>query len=129
MADIRRKVENSGLLDSVMFMGSQKNINEYYQAMDAFVLPSFAENIPVVGIEAQASGLPVFVSNTVDNELEITDNVKWLSLEQPAEIWANMIVNTCECFTRVDQTEKLKEAGYDICNTAEVLEEIYKSAK
>ena len=129
MATIQQKAQKEGLFDSVMFMGSQNNINEYYQAMDAFVLPSFAENLPVVGIEAQAAGLPVFVSNTVDAELEITNNIKWLSLEQPAEIWANIIVNTCDCLVREDKSEELKNAGYDISITAEVLEKIYKSAK
>ncbi len=129
MADVRQKAQKLGILDSVMFMGAQNNINEYYQAMDAFVLPSFAEDLPVAAIEAQASGLPLFVSDTIDSELEITDSIKWLSLSQPAEIWADMILNTCECFNRTNQDDALRAAGYDIKETAEKLKEIYLSVE
>ena len=129
MAEIQQKAHRLGIFDSVMFMGAQNNINEYYSAMDAFVLPSLAEDLPVAAIEAQASGLPLFVSDTIDSELEITDNVKWLSLQQPAEIWADMILNTCECFERTNQDEALKKAGYDIKETAEQLKELYLSVK
>ena len=127
MADIQNKVHELGLYDSVIFMGSQENINEYYQAMDAFVLPSLAEEMPVVALEAQAAGLPVFVSDTVDHELEITDSVKWLSLEQPASIWADIILNVCDCFERKSQDEAIKQAGYDIADTAAALSEVYHS--
>lgn len=129
MASIQEKAQTLGIKDSVMFMGAQNNINEYYSAMDAFVMPSLAEDLPVAAIEAQASGLPLFVSDTVDDEVEVTDNVKWLSLQQPAAIWADMIINTCECFERKNQDEALKKAGYDIKETAEHLKELYLSVK
>ncbi len=129
MGEIQQKAQRMGLMDSVMFMGAQNNINEYYSAMDAFVLPSLAEDLPVAAIEAQASGLPLFVSDTIDSELEVTNNVKWLSLQQPAEIWADMILNTCECFERTNQDEALRAAGYDIKETAEKLRELYLSVE
>ena len=128
MAEIQQKAQRLGLRDAVMFMGAQNNINEYYAAMDAFLLPSLAEDLPVAAIEAQASGLPLFVSDTIDSELEITDNVKWLSLQQPAEIWADMILNTCDCFQRTNQDAALRAAGYDISETAEKLKALYLSA-
>lgn len=129
MAQIQRKIHVLGLSDAVMFMGAQKNINEYYAAMDAFILPSLADDLPVAAIEAQASGLPVFVSDTIDGEVEITDTVKWLSLQQPAEIWADMVLNTCDCFERKDQSEALRCAGYDIGQTAGRIAEVYKTAE
>lgn len=129
MAQIQQKVHTLGLSDSVIFMGSQKNINTYYQAMDAFVMPSMIEDLPVAGIEAQAAGLPLFLSDTIDREIEITNNVKWLSLQQSAPIWADMIVNTCACFERKPQDEELRNAGYDISKIADTIAGIYKSSK
>ena len=125
MVEITRKVHKLGLSDSVMFMGAQDNINEYYAAMDAFVMPSLLEDLPVAAIEAQCAGLPVFVSNTVAEELDVTRNISWLSLEQDASIWANMVLNVSECFERTSQTDILKKSGYDIKETAEILKNVY----
>jgi glycosyltransferase involved in cell wall biosynthesis len=97
--------------------------------MDAFVLPSFNEDMPVVALEAQAAGLPVFISDTVNREVEITDTVKWLSLQQSPEIWADMILSVSECYERKSQLEAVANAGYDIRDTARVLEEVYKSVR
>ena len=126
MSDISQKVHKLGIQDAVIFMGAQNNINEYYEAMDAFVMPSLIEDLPVAAIEAQSTGLPVFLSDTIDQNTEITDSVKWLSLEQSSDIWADVIINTCECFERAPQDEALKKAGYDISEIADFLMKIYK---
>ena len=125
MSDVSAKVHKLGIQDAVIFMGAQNNINEYYEAMDAFVMPSFVEDLPVAAIEAQSTGLPVFLADTIDQNTEITNSVKWLSLEQSADIWADVIVNTCSCFERIPQDEALKEAGYDIEEIAKFLMGIY----
>lgn len=50
-----------GLSDHVTFAGykSQSEVAEVLQQVDALVLPSFAEGVPVVLMEAMAAGLPV----------------------------------------------------------------------
>lgn len=53
---------------------------ELYQAMDVFFLPSLFEGLPVTGIEAQAMGLPMVVSDTVTDEMVYTDLVDYVSL-------------------------------------------------
>ena len=55
--ELRNKVQKLGLEDVVIFLGNRNDVNELYQAMDVFVMPSFFEGIPVTGIEAQFSGL------------------------------------------------------------------------
>ncbi len=129
MAETQAKVHEMGLADCVMFMGSQNNINDYYAAMDAFLLPSFSEDTPVVALEAQAAGLPLFISDSISNEIEITETVKWLSLAQSPEIWADMILSVSECYERKSRLSEVAGAGYDIRDTARVLEQIYKNSK
>ena len=53
--------------------GNINNVNEMYQAMDVFILPSLFEGLPVVGIEAQAAGLKCIMSDTITDEVKITD--------------------------------------------------------
>ena len=55
--EIKNKVRELGLDDSVRFLGQRNDANELYQAFDVFLLPSLYEGLPVVGVEAQASGL------------------------------------------------------------------------
>ena len=55
--EIKNKVRELGLDDSVRFLGQRNDANELYQVFDVFLLPSLYEGLPVVGVEAQASGL------------------------------------------------------------------------
>ena len=43
-------------------------------------------------IEAQASGLPCIVSDTVPSETKVSDNIKYISLQLPVEHWAKETV-------------------------------------
>ncbi len=46
----------------VVFTGHSKEVSKYYQAADAFILPSLYDPFGLVGIEALSSGLPSIVS-------------------------------------------------------------------
>jgi colanic acid/amylovoran biosynthesis glycosyltransferase len=68
-------VSQRGLSDRVRFAGrvGQDEIGAYYRAADVFCLPSFAEGVPVVLMEAMASGLPV-VSTRVNGIPELVED-------------------------------------------------------
>ena len=63
------------LEQQVEFVGykSQAEVKAYLQNTDIFVLPSFAEGIPVVLMEAMASGVPV-VTTQIAGVAELVDN-------------------------------------------------------
>ena len=112
-----------GLGDSVIFAGVRSNIQSFYDAMDAFLLPSLFEGLPVVLVEAQTAGLPCFVSDTVDPGAAFTDRVRFLPL-QDTGAWADAIA--AASFRRDPQArEKAVRAGYDIHTSAAVLQEFY----
>ena len=87
-AAMEEKAKRLGIYDSVSFLGVQKDTSIWYQAMDVFLMPSLFEGLPVVGIEAQASGLPCVFSDTITDEILLSDRAVRLSLEQPHEAWA-----------------------------------------
>src|SRR5215218_7505499 len=68
-------VRDRRLADRVRFAGrvGQDEIGAFYRAADIFCLPSFAEGVPVVLMEAMASGLPV-VSTRVNGIPELVED-------------------------------------------------------
>lgn len=92
-AEIREQVKNLGITDKVQFLGNRGDVNELYQAMDLFVLPSFFEGIPVVGIEAQFAGLSCVFSDKVPSEVDFSKTCEFVSLSKTPEQWAEIILN------------------------------------
>lgn len=121
---IRQKVIDLGLEYNVIFVGLCSNVNEIYQAMDVFVLPSIFEGLPIVGVEAQASGLHCVFSDSITRKSDISGNVKYMSLESGKEIWAKEILNNIE-YVRENMEEKIKLAGYDLNDIIKKIEQIY----
>lgn len=119
-------VKKKGLQDKVLFLGQRGDVSQLLQAMDVFVLPSLFEGLPVIGIEAQASGLPCVVSTAVTREMEIA-NVMYVSLEETPDVWAEVIVNTKHNYNREEGCQVIAEAGYDIEKEALKLQEFYLS--
>ena len=122
---IENKVKELQLQDKVIFLGTRDNVNEILQAMDAFLLPSLHEGLPVVGIEAQAAGLPIYISDTVSPEVKITDLVTFYPLQESVENWAKNILDTIDTKKRVNTQPQIIQAGYDIVNTARLLQQYY----
>lgn len=89
--EIKNKVRELGLDDSVRFLGQRNDANELYQAFDVFLLPSLYEGLPVVGVEAQASGLLCFFSDDMTKETKVLDSTVFMSLSNTAEEWTGEI--------------------------------------
>lgn len=53
--------------DRVHFIGYRSDLNELYKIVDVLVHPSYREGLPVVVMEAMASGLPVIASDVRGN--------------------------------------------------------------
>lgn len=122
--EIKNKVKILGIEDKVIFAGFRNDVNFLMQAMDIFLLPSLYEGLPVVGVEAQAAGLPLFTSkDVVTNEVKITDDVFFIPLTKSAEEWAAVISNYK--ISRKDSKNNLISNGYMIENIINELEEFY----
>lgn len=123
--DIEQLVKNLHLDKSVIFLGNISNMNEYYQAFDAFVLPSLYEGLPVSGIEAQVSGLKCYFADTITKEASIiSENTYYLSLEATPAKWAKKIIKN-KIYNRNDKSNKIKESGYDIFEESKLLEKFF----
>lgn len=121
--EIKNKIREKTLFDYIIMAGVRQNVNELLQAMDVFFLPSFFEGLPLVCIEAQAAGLPCFISDKVSLETDITGLCRFISLDD-YEIWAEEILKT-DITCRRNTEKEIINAGYDIHRTAQWLEEFY----
>lgn len=65
-SSLRQHAQHLGVTHMVHFAGplNQHEVRELYAKSDAFVLPSFAEGIPVVLMEAMSFGLPCLSTRT-----------------------------------------------------------------
>lgn len=123
--DIKQQVESKGLRDVVIFTGNVDNVQDYYQAMDCFLLPSLYEGLGIVAVEAQAAGLACVLSTGVPEDAVIGSNVCRLDLSDP-QAWVKTILSLRDT-PPADNTVKIKAAGYDIEDTAAHLRGLYLS--
>ena len=123
---IKQQVVKMRLQDNIIFMGIQKDIPYFLQALDVFIFPSIYEGLPVTLIEAQATGLKCFVSDVVDKKVDITGLIDFISLKKNAKQWAEHILKNKE-YIRTNTYDKIVANGYDIKENAKQLENFYLS--
>lgn len=114
--DIREQILMLGLGDKVIFTGVRKDIPSLLMAMDIMIFPSFFEGMPNIIIEAQATGLPCLVSDSITNEVKLTDLIHYKSVKaDDAKCWSKIVISKLDekrdrgCYKQI-----LFEAGYDI---------------
>lgn len=112
--EIKNKVGELGLDDSVRFLGQRNDANELYQAFDVFLLPSLYEGLPVVGVEAQASGLLCFLSDDMTKETKVLDSTAFMSLSNTDDEWATSILDNYINFRRKDTTSDITKSNFNI---------------
>lgn len=121
---LREQTAAMGIDNAVIFAGPRDDVWRWYSMFDVFVMTSRFEGLPVVGVEAQATGLPCVFSKSITEEVKLTAPVKFLSIEADDDLWANEI----EAFgnwDRRDSSSEIIRADYDISSEAKKLQEDY----
>lgn len=134
MEDTRKLAEELCVADRVHFLGNHKNIADYYQAMDYFVYPSRYEGMPGTIVEAQASGLPCLMSDTICREVIATELVETMSIEKEPKVWAEELQRRMDALVskqenREKYAAKMAAAGFDVQAQAERMMRFYESGR
>lgn len=125
MNEIKEKVHTLGLDNCILFLGQRRDANELYQAFDLFLLPSLYEGLPVVGVEAQASGNLCYLSDDMTKETKVLDSTVFMSLNKSAKEWADAILKDAKKYKKHDTKEEVSKYGFNIEKEAKKLEKKY----
>ena len=127
MNDIEEKVKQLKIDKCVFFLGQRNDVNELYQAMDVFLLPSLYEGLPVVGIEAQVAGNICFFSDKMTKETKILDSTVIMSINDLPKKWAEKILILAKDYRNPNLRNQIEKSNFNIIIEGKRLENKYFS--
>lgn len=119
--EINKEIENLSIQENVLLLSEIYDVYKYYSAFDFFLLPSFYEGLPVVGVEAQASGLHCIFSSNITEEVKYSPNLVFMDITSLPITWANQMIKT-----EYKNRKNYYSSDFDIIYQAKVLESFYK---
>ena len=122
---VKRKVNDLEIVDDVLFLGVRNDIPDILCAVDCFVMPSLFEGLPFVLVEAQTSGLPCVVADTINRDSKLTPYLAFRSLNDDLGLWVDDIENLIGANRREDGFKYVEQRGFDVLSTVQYLEGLY----
>ncbi len=124
---IKKSIYDNELQDYIIMTGNIKNVYEYLNLFDIFLMPSFYEGLPLAAIEAQAAGVNCILSNNISSETDIGIGiVKFLALNN-IDQWIEQILIYGKK-KKIDKyiiKDKIIQEKYDIESIINQLEILY----
>jgi glycosyltransferase involved in cell wall biosynthesis len=81
----RLDVEVADWRQWLFLAGTQREVERYFAAADAFIFPSYYESYALVALEAAAIGLPLLITPFAGSEMTIRDGVNGMLLDYQPE--------------------------------------------
>ncbi len=123
--NIEDEINKYEVQKNVILAGFQAKPEEYYNAMDLFVLPSVFEGMPVCVIEAQANGLEAIVSTGVTKAVNLTNNIEFFPLSD-MDSWEKFILARLKSNkSRQNTIQEIIKAGYGSETIAKKIQKFY----
>ncbi|MGE7760180.1 glycosyltransferase family 1 protein [Peribacillus sp. NPDC097895] len=115
--EIEKKAAALGIKDRIRFLGVRKDIPRLMKAFDVFLFPSIFEGFGIAALEAQGSGTPCIMSDTLSKSIDMGLGLtSFISLQEPLEVWCEEVINSLLIATPDTETIKrrISTNGYDI---------------
>lgn len=122
---LKKLANKLDIADNIFFLGVRTDLPELLSAMDVLIFPSRYEGFPNVVLEAQTSGLPCYISDSITNEVVLTENCKTLSIREEPRVWAKKIFSNNTSLNRKKAFKNIIEKGFSINNEILRIETIY----
>ncbi len=121
---LEKQIIDLDLSQNIIMTGNVTDVHKYLSAMDAFVFPSLYEGMPLSVIEVQANGLPCVMSDSVPQDVVLTDLIRRLSLKESEDVWVQAICDSERCAPHTYE-EKIKNLGLDSEKMVNKILELY----
>lgn len=118
---IENKSKSLGIYDKITFAGLRSDIPDLLGIIDAFLFPSKFEGISIAFLEAQSRCKILIASKNVSFDSAVTDNVCFIGLEEPLDVWVDAIINPAQYLYKAEN----KIEDFDIKNVIDRLESFY----
>lgn len=122
--NLQTMVDEYNLTGKVIFAGLRNDVERMYHAMDVFTMTSFFESSSIVTVEAQASGVPCVIADSIPNNVIVSDMVSCLSLKANIEDWVLALKGK---YPKSKQVSKLNL--FSIERTISELKDVYNNLK
>lgn len=128
--NMMKKINELGIKKQVAYLGRREDIQQFYNAMDCFLLPSLYEGLPVVGLEAESCGLPMFFSTEVTREANACELGHFIALDDSDDVWADQILKACRANMPIRRSyaKEVAAAGFDSASEALRMQKYYLEA-
>lgn len=124
------KIQELGIERQVDYLGRREDIQQFYNAMDCFILPSLYEGLPVVGLEAESCGLPMFFSSEISEEANACELGHFISLSKSSDYWADEILKAVRTNMPIRKSydKEVAACGFDSATESIRLQKYYLNA-
>ncbi|WP_226678634.1 glycosyltransferase family 1 protein [Mesobacillus jeotgali] len=126
---LEHEAENMGLSKHVRFLGVRSDIPRLMKAFDVFIFPSIFEGFGIVTVEAQISGTPCIMSDSIPVSTDMgLGLVKYLKLEENPEKWGEEVERAINMQKPEKDTlvKALSEKGFSIQQNIEEWMKLYR---
>lgn len=124
-SEIESKANELGIRDKIIIVGNRSDVPDLLSGADAFLFPSFYEGFPNAVLEAQTSGLPCLISDTITKEVLINSNCSNLSLNKSPREWAGKLLSLSSYENRLTGADTVKEKGFSVEAEVKKIEKLY----
>lgn len=128
---VTAKIREYGIEEQMLLIGVRKDIDVLMRKSSAFLLPSLYEGMPLVLIEAQASGLPCVTADTYSREVDFGINsVNWLNLEDGISVWTDAVEKAVQQgrAEKASVVQAVERGGFDSRVFAKKICELYEES-
>lgn len=128
---VKAKIAEYKLEEQMLLLGVRKDIDVLMRKSAAFLLPSLYEGMPLVLIEAQASGLPCVTADTYSREVDFgLGTVSWLQLRDGASAWADAVEKAVQKgrAEKAAVIQAVEKGGFDSRVFAKKICELYEES-